>query len=406
MAGDPVWRAPGTGFGMKVPLLDLKAQYTPLRAAVRQAIDEVCDAQQFILGPAVTGFEEAVARYCGEGVHAVGVSSGTDALLAVLMAWGIGPGDAVLTTPYTFFATGGCVARLGATPVFADVDARTLNLDPAAVRRLLADWPPRFAGLTPKVLMPVHLYGQCADMDGLLAVAAEYGLKVVEDACQAIGAEYPSRGGARRAGTMGDAGCFSFFPSKNLGGFGDGGMIVTRDGALAERLRQLRNHGAHPKYYHAFIGGNFRLDALQAAVLSVKLPHLDGWHAARRANAARYAAALGREPAVTTPVAVYEGRGLAHPHIYNQYVVRVPGRDGVRQRLAEAGVGTEVYYPVPLHLQACFESLGYKAGDLPVSEAAARDTLALPVYPELSGEMIDYAADAVRRAAAAANCPG
>lgn len=383
---------------MNVPLLDLKAQYAPLREAIRRAMDEVCDDQHFILGPAVSGLEAEAAAYCGAGVHAVGVSSGTDALLAVLMAWGIGPGDAVITTPYSFFATGGCVSRLGATPVFADVDARTLNLDPVAVSRLLERWPARFAGLTPRVLMPVHLFGQCADMDALQDIASGSGLKVLEDACQAIGAEYPSRGGMRRAGAMGEAGCFSFFPSKNLGGFGDGGMVVTRDAALAERLRQLRNHGAHPKYYHAFIGGNFRLDAIQAAVLSVKLPHLNAWHAARRANAARYNAAFKNARGVVTPASLYEGRGLAFPHIYNQYVIRVSNRDGVRQRLAEAGVGTEVYYPVPLHLQECFQPLGYRPGDFPQSEAAVREALALPVYPEMTAEMVDYVADAVLRA--------
>ncbi len=383
---------------MNVPLLDLKAQYAPLREAIRRAMDEVCDDQHFILGPAVSGLEAEAAAYCGAGVHAVGVSSGTDALLAVLMAWGIGPGDAVITTPYSFFATGGCVSRLGATPVFADVDARTLNLDPVAVSRLLERWPARFAGLTPRVLMPVHLFGQCADMDALQDIASGSGLKVLEDACQAIGAEYPSRGGMRRAGAMGEAGCFSFFPSKNLGGFGDGGMVVTRDAALAERLRQLRNHGAHPKYYHAFIGGNFRLDAIQAAVLSVKLPHLNAWHAARCANAARYNAAFKNARGVVTPASLYEGRGLTFPHIYNQYVIRVSNRDGVRQRLAEAGVGTEVYYPVPLHLQECFQPLGYRPGDFPQSEAAVREALALPVYPEMTAEMVDYVVEAVLRA--------
>ncbi len=389
---------------MKVPLLDLQAQYAGLRGEIRHALDAVCDAQQFILGPAVTALEQAVAAYCGGG-HGIGMSSGTDALLAVLMAWEIGPGDAVITSPYTFFATGGCVARLGATPVFADIDPVTYNLAPAEVRRLLEEWPRRHPDLKPRVLMPVHLFGQCADMDPLMDIAAAHGLKVVEDACQAIGAEYPGRKGTARAGVMGDAGCFSFFPSKNLGGFGDGGMVVTRDGELAERLQRLRNHGAHPKYYHALLGGNFRLDALQAAVLGVKLNRLDGWHAGRRANAARYDAALAGT-SVTTPAAAYIRSGIANHHIYNQYVVRVPRRDAVRRRLVEAEIGTEVYYPVPLHLQVCFAGLGYKAGDFPHSEKAALETLALPIYPELTSAMASYVAQTLRRVVAEAPAGG
>jgi len=372
---------------MNVPLLDLKAQYAPLRDDIRAAIDEVCDAQSFILGPRVETFEEHIAAYCG-AEHAVGVSSGTDALLAALMALDVGPGDGVVTTPYSFFATGGCIARLGATPVFVDIDPATFNIDPARVRALLEDPPERFRALRMKALAPVHLYGQCAAMDPLLALAAEHGLAVVEDAAQAIGAQYPGAAGPRRAGTMGDMGCFSFFPSKNLGGFGDGGMVVTNDGALADRLRRLRNHGSKPKYYHPEIGGNFRLDALQAAVLDVKLPHLDRWHARRRAHAARYNEAFAGS-AVTTPAAVYEGRGLDVPHIYNQYVIRVPDRDAVRERLTAGGIGSEIYYPVPLHLQECFRALGYAEGSLPESERAARETLALPVYPELTDTMLD-----------------
>lgn len=378
---------------MKVPLLDLKAQYAPLRERMRQAIDEVCDAQHFILGPRVEAFEARVAAYCGVA-HAVGLSSGTDALLAALMALEVGTGDAVVTSPYTFFATGGSIARLGARPLFADIDPVTFNLNPAAARQAIEAPPARFRGRKPKALLPVHLYGQCADMDSLLALAAEFDCPVVEDAAQAIGAEYPARGGAKKAGAMGRVGCFSFFPSKNLGGFGDGGMAVTGDAALAAKLRALRTHGSTVKYRHHTLSGNFRLDALQAAVLDVKLDFLDGWHAARRAHAAWYDRAFAGTP-VRTPTAVYAGRGLAHPHIYNQYVIRVPGRDRVRDRLAAQGIGCEVYYPIPLHLQECFRSLGYREGDFPESEKAAAETLALPVYPELTESMLRQVADAV-----------
>jgi dTDP-4-amino-4,6-dideoxygalactose transaminase len=384
---------------MTIPLLDLKAQYAPLRDEIRAAMDAVCDAQAFILGPTVDAFEREVAAYCG-AAHAVGVSSGTDALLAALMALDVGPGDGVITTPYSFFATAGSIARLGATPVFVDIDPATFNIAPDAVRALLERPPARVRALTLKVLMPVHLFGQVADMAPLLALAREHGLKVVEDACQAIGAEYPAGGGKReagRAGAMGDMGCFSFFPSKNLGGFGDGGMVVTQDGALAERLRRLRNHGSHPKYYHPELGGNFRLDALQAAVLRVKLKHLDAWHRGRRDNAARYDR-LFVGGAVTPPPAVYRERGVVQYHIYNQYVVRVPGRDAVRDALRAAGIGCEVYYPLPLHRQACFANLGYGEGAFPESERAARESLALPVYPELTETMLREAAETLLKA--------
>jgi dTDP-4-amino-4,6-dideoxygalactose transaminase len=372
-----------------VPLLDLKAQYAPLRDEIRAAMDAVCDAQAFILGPTVDAFEREVAAYCG-AAHAVGVSSGTDALLAALMALDVGPGDGVITTPYSFFATAGSIARLGATPVFVDIDPATFNIAPDAVRALLERPPARARALTLKVLMPVHLFGQVADMAPLLALAREHGLKVVEDACQAIGAEYPGPPVAR-AGVLGDMGCFSFFPSKNLGGFGDGGMVVTRNAALAERLRRLRNHGSHPKYYHPELGGNFRLDALQAAVLRVKLKHLDAWHAGRRANAVQYDR-LFAGSAVTPPPAVYRGSGVAQDHIYNQYVVRVPRRDAARDALRQAGIGCEVYYPLALHQQACFAELGYDEGAFPESERAARESLALPVYAELDGTMLNAVA--------------
>ena len=383
---------------MKVPLLDLKPQYAALKAEIRAVIDEVCDEQRFIGGPRVESFERATAAYCG-AAEAVGMSSGTDALVAALMALGVGPGDAVITSPYTFFATAGSIVRLGATPVFADIDPVTFNVDPRRVRALFEPWPVQYRKLKPKVLLPVHLYGQCADMDPLTDLARSLGLAVVEDAAQAIGAEYPSAAGVRRAGSMGDMGCFSFFPSKNLGGFGDGGLVTAAERRLAEKLRILRDHGAKPKYYHGIVGGNFRLDALQAAVLEVKLRHLDSWHEGRKANAARYAAAFAGT-AIRTPAAVYEGRGLRHAHIYNQYIVRVPERDRVMQALKDADVGCEVYYPVPLHMQECFRSLGYRKGDFPESERAAAETLALPIYPELTREMQEYVIDTLKRAVA------
>jgi len=375
---------------MTVPLLDLRAQYAPLRDEIRAAMDAVCDAQAFILGPVVSDFEQKSAAYCG-AAEAIGVSSGTDALLAALMALGIGPGDGVVTTPFSFFATAGSIVRLGAVPVFADIDPRTYNLDPVQARKAVEIAAERFPGVRIKALMPVHLFGQAADMDGLMSVAEAYGLRVVEDACQAIGAEYPGQAGHWRAGAIGDAGCYSFFPSKNLGGFGDGGLVTVQDPALATRIRELRNHGMEPKYYHRHVGGNFRLDALQAAVLAVKLGHLEDWHARRRANAARYDRLFAGTP-VQAPAAVYRDSGVTNFHIYNQYVVRVPGRDRVRQALTAANIGCDVYYPVPLHLQECFRELGYKPGDFPASELAAAEVLALPVYPELRGEMQDYVA--------------
>jgi len=318
--------------------------------------------------------------------EAVTVSSGTDALLAPLMALGIGPGDEVITSTFSFFATAGSVARLGATPVLVDIDPNTYNIDPPRVR----------AALTPRTraIIPVHLYGLCADMDPIMEIAASAGVPVVEDAAQAIGATYKSR----PAGTIGRIGCFSFFPSKNLGAFGDGGFITTSDAALAHEIRLLRNHGAEPKYFHKRIGGNFRLDALQAAVLRVKLPHLERWTSMRQANAGRYDAlfrARGLTDRVTLP-AVPSGRG----HIYNQYVVRVPERDRVRQALADRGVGTEIYYPVPFHLQECFASLGHARGDFPNAEAAASSVLALPIFGELTSDqqthVVDALADALR----------
>jgi dTDP-4-amino-4,6-dideoxygalactose transaminase len=356
-----------------VPLLDLKAQYASIRKEILEVVHAVFESQYFILGPVVEECERRIADYCN-CPHAVGVSSGTDALLVSLMAEGIGPGDEVITTPYTFFATAGSIARLGAKPVFVDIDPQTYNLDAQQLEG-------RITSKT-KAIMPVHLYGQCAEMDPVLETAERHGLIVIEDAAQAIGSEYKGR----RAGSMGHYGCFSFFPSKNLGGAGDGGIVTTGEDTRAQRLRVLRMHGSKPKYFHAMIGGNFRLDALQAAVVNVKLPHLDAWSAGRQANAARYRqmfahAGLVEDGTVGLPYELPYCR-----HIYNQFVIRVARRDELRAHLRDRHVGTEVYYPVPLHLQKCFEYLGYREGDFPHCEAAARETLALPIYPELSDE--------------------
>ncbi|HEU4620402.1 MAG TPA: DegT/DnrJ/EryC1/StrS family aminotransferase [Gammaproteobacteria bacterium] len=384
---------------MRVPLLDLTLQYAPLRDEIEQAMREVCDAQQFVLGPRVASLERQIAAY-SHAAHGLGVSSGTDALLLALMALDIGPGDEVVTTPYTFFATAGVVARVGARPVFCDIDERTFNLDPGAVSRFIDErctetddgLVDRGTGARVKALMPVHLYGQTADLDRLMRIAERYGLAVVEDAAQAIGADSPS---GARAGSVGAVGCFSFFPTKNLGAFGDAGACVTSDAELAERLRILRVHGGEPKYYHSVIGGNFRLDELQAAVLIVKLAHLDAWTEARRANAADYTRRLeaaGLLGLVVPPYVEPGGR-----HIFNQYVIRAERRDELRAYLQTAGVGTEIYYPVPLHEQQCFAYLGYAADDLPHAHRAAQETLALPVYPELTAEQREHVVDSIAR---------
>jgi dTDP-4-amino-4,6-dideoxygalactose transaminase len=388
---------PESAPAMQVPLLDLKTQYQPLAAEIQAAVAAVCASQQFILGPAVRALEANVAAY-SQCRHGIGVSSGTDALLLALMALGIGPGDAVITSPFTFFATAGTIARTGARPLFCDIDPLTFNLSPRAVADLLAQQCERRAGETihrasatrVRALMPVHLYGQVADMEPLMQAAGSYGLRVIEDAAQAIGA---ANAREARAGSFGDVGCLSFFPTKNLGAFGDAGMCVTSDAALAERMEVLRVHGGKPRYYHAVIGGNFRIDELQAAVLNIKLRYLDAWSAARARNAAFYDAAFARArlgDAVVTPHALPGGR-----HIYNQYVIRARGRDGLRQYLSAAGVGTEIYYPVPLHLQPCFAYLRGRAGDNPESERAAAQTLALPIYPELTESQLQYVVDSV-----------
>lgn len=383
---------------MKVPLLDLKAQYTQVKSEIKQKIDDVCESQYFILGPSVKELESQIANY-SQCKFGVGVSSGTDALLIALMALEVGPGDEVITSPYTFFATAGAIARVGATPIFCDVDPGTYNLSPKAVQEFINTQCERENGILKnkksggivKVILPVHLYGQVADMELLLEIAKENNLRVVEDAAQAIGSECA---GGKRAGSMGDIGCFSFFPSKNLGAFGDGGMCVTNNEELAERLRILRAHGSKPKYYHAHIGGNFRLDEIQAAVLLVKLKYLDGWTEGRQNNADLYnklfdEASLDKH--VITPVSTQGYR-----HIYNQYVLRVEKRDDLRKFLSEKNIGTEIYYPVPLHIQDCFSYLGYSKKDCQESIIAAESTVAIPIYPELTGEQQKYVVDSIK----------
>ena len=364
---------------MKVPLLNLKAQYSTIRSEIRDAIDRVVESQHFILGPEVTALEQDIASFSA-AKFAVGVSSGTDALLVALMAAGIAPGDEVITTPFTFFATAGVIARLGARPVFVDIEADSFNLDPEEIESKI--------GARTKAILPVHLFGRCTVMDVILTVATPRGLAVIEDAAQSIGAQ-DRRG--RSAGTMGDLGCFSFFPSKNLGAFGDAGMVVSQSSKLAESVRILRVHGGKPKYYHKQIGGNFRLDALQAAVLRVKLLYLPSWTAARRRNAERYRelfaeAALSRY--ITVPRDV-------PGHIYNQFVIRCAERDALQAFLRDRDIETEIYYPVPLHLQECFAYLGYRQGDFPRAEAAAKEVLALPIYPELTEDQQGYVVDQI-----------
>ena len=354
---------------LKVPLLDLQLQYASIREDVLSAVTRVCDSQQFIMGPEVAALEAELAATLGVP-HAVAVSSGTDAILVALMALGIGPGDEVITPTFSFFATAGSVVRVGARPVFVDVDPVTLTLDANGVR----------AAITPRTraIIPVHLYGLCADMDPLNELAGARGIHMIEDAAQAIGATYR----ARPAGTLGEIACFSFFPTKNLGAFGDAGLVTTRDDALASKVRLLRNHGAEPKYYHHLIGGNFRLDALQAAVLRVKLPYLTRWNERRRANAAVYRELFelaGATSRLRLPVAP---EGMTH--IYHQYVVRVPDRDGLRAHLTSRGVGTEIYYPVPFHRQTCFAHLATPGERFPNADAAAAEVLALPIFPELT----------------------
>jgi dTDP-4-amino-4,6-dideoxygalactose transaminase len=351
-----------------VPLLDLHAQYAPLREQILDAVTRVCDSQRFIGGPEVDGLERELCAHL-RVPHAIGLSSGTDAVLAALMAFDIGPGDEVITPTYSFFATAGCVVRAGAKPVLVDIDPGTFNIDVAQT----------IAAITPrtKAIIPVHLFGQSADMQPIVEAAAKRGIAVIEDAAQAIGGEYHDR----PVGTWGAIGCFSFFPSKNLGAFGDAGFVTATDDGIAKKLRLIRTHGMEPKYHHQLVGANFRIDALQAAVLRVKLPYLTEWSDARRANAARYRVLFADAGLadVTMPAEAPD-----RTHIYNQFVIRVPDRDRLKQHLDKAGIGTEVYYPVPFHLQRCFADLGYGAGAFPVAEAAALSSLALPIYPELN----------------------
>ncbi len=369
--------------GIRIPLLDLTAQYASIRGEIEEAVRRVFESQQFILGPDVAALEHDVAAYCGV-THAIGCGSGTDALLLALRALDIGPGDEVLTTPFTFFATAGAIANVGARPVFADIDSRTFNLDPEQARSVL-DRNPRI-----KAILPVHLYGLCADMDPLLEMACHRGIAVIEDAAQAIGAEY--RG--RRAGSLGAVGCFSFFPTKNLGGAGEGGILTTSDSRLAERLRALRVHGSRVRYFHDEVGTNSRLDTLQAAVLRVKLRHLEEWTARRQALAGLYRSTFDQ---LGTPVRLPDLPSYPARHVCHQFVIRAPHRDRLRQYLAENGIGAEIYYPLPLHLQKCFASLGYREGAFPQSERAAREVLALPIYPELSADDIGEVCHTIHR---------
>lgn len=390
---------------MQVPLLDLSPEYETLREPIRAAIDRVLATQQFVLGPNVAGLEKELAEHCG-APHAIGVSSGTDALLAIFMALGFGSGDAVVTTAYTFFATAGCLARVGATPLFVDIDPATLNISPAAIEKFLEERCERApdgtlrdsSGRTVRAIMPVHLFGLCCEMDAIRVLAQRFGLIVIEDAAQAIGAEYPAHDGTARAGTMGEVGSFSFYPTKNLGAAGDAGLVVCREATLAQRIRVCRQHGMEDRYFHGFIGGNFRLDEIQAAILRVKLPLLDGWSAARRRVADVYRsefAARGLDAPLQLPAEPYRDSGLTNHHIYHQYVIRVEERDALREDLQKQGIGSAIYYPLGLHRQECFAYLGYREGDLPETEKATRNSLALPIYPTLTVEQQRAVADAI-----------
>ncbi len=388
---------------MKVPLLDIQAQLTPLREEIIEAVTAVVDSTRYIMGPEVDELEKAISDY-SDCFYGVGVSSGTDALLVSLMALDIGPGDRILTTPYSFFATMGVILRCGAQPLFADIDPVTFNIDPQQVAEILE----KDTEKTIKAIMPVHLYGQCADMGPLLDLAAQYNIAVIEDAAQAIGAEYPCKTEEgmtwRKAGSMGLAGCFSFFPSKNLGGIGDGGMVVSNDQEFSDKLALLRNHGAYPKYYHEMVGGNFRLDPIQATVLKLKLKHLEQWHTMRRENGATYNKLFAQtrliaDGLVSCPQAVFrdkEGAENRNYHIYNQYVLRVERRDALKEWLLKNDIGCEVYYPVPLHRQECLGE-NRPSAPLPHTEKAAQETIALPIYPELTDQMQEYIVETINQ---------
>jgi dTDP-4-amino-4,6-dideoxygalactose transaminase len=388
-----------------VPLLDLTRQHRQIAEAVAGRVAPVFESQQFVLGKTVEEFEQAFCSQFG-CAHAVGMSSGTDAQLAILMAMGIGSGDAVITTPYTFFATAGCIERVGAEPVFVDILPDTMHMDPAKLREFLESECRRDpdgtlrspAGNRVRAVIPVHLFGSICAMDEILATAGDFELRVIEDSAQAVGAEYPSTRGALPSGAIAESAYFSFFPTKNLGGAGDGGMAVCRDAGFADKLRQVRNHGMTRTYHHESVGGNFRLDALQAAVLLAKLPFLAGWNDARRRNAALYREAFAAhvpEGMITPPTEPYADSGLAGHHTYHQYVIRAKNRDDLKARLASAGIGHAVYYPIPLHLQPCFAHLGHTPGDFPESERAAAESLALPIYPELQESELAAVVEAI-----------
>jgi dTDP-4-amino-4,6-dideoxygalactose transaminase len=390
---------------MRVPLLDLSEQYRALAEPIRGQLEQVLASQSFILGPKVTAFEEAIRAYCATP-NAIGVSSGTDALLAILMALEIGPEDAVITSAYSFFATAGCIARVGATPLLVDIDPETYNISPEALERYLAESCRRGEdgflrepqGKIVRAIVPVHLFGLCCEMNAIHEISERFQLEVIEDAAQAIGAEYRFGAATAKAGAMGEVGYFSFYPSKNLGAAGDAGMVICRDDALARRLRVCRQHGMEPRYHHHFIGGNFRLDEMQAAILAVKLPFLNEWSAARRTAADFYGdefRRLGLTSQLSLPAEPYRDRFLTNHHIYHQYVIRTPQRDALREHLTRKEIGTAIYYPLGLHEQECFAYLGYRAGDFTETERAARETLALPMYPELSRQAQCYVVESI-----------
>jgi len=384
-----------------IPILDLKAQYKSIQKEIDQKILEVISSQKFILGAEVENFEKEIAAYSG-AKYAVGVSSGSDALISSLMALEIKQGDAVVTTPFTFFATAGAISRLGARIVFCDIDRVTYNINPDNLEMLFKKGNHRHGDSRIKAIIPVHLYGQCADMTPILALAERYDLLVIEDAAQALGAEYPFPDGVKKASTIGDLGILSFFPSKNLGGYGDGGMVLTHKEDLALKLKLLRGHGSKNKYFNEIVGGNFRLDALQAAVLRIKLKYLDKWQQKRRENASYYnklfkESGLVGENFIQLPEAVYRDSGVQDYHTYHQYVVRAKDRDDLKAFLKEKGVATAVYYPLPLHLQKCFADLGYRGGDFPESEKAASEVLALPIYPELTANQQEFLVTCIKK---------
>jgi dTDP-4-amino-4,6-dideoxygalactose transaminase len=390
---------------MRVPLLDLREQYRTLAEPIREAIDAVLASQRFILGPQVEAFEKAIRAYC-DAPYAIGVSSGTDALLAILMALGIGSDDAVITTPYTFFATAGCIARVGAKPLFVDIDPETYNISPSAIQEYIekncqtdsnGELKTR-SGEKVRAIIPVHLFGLCCEMDSIHEISEHYQLDVIEDAAQAIGAEYSFAGRTAKAGAMGEVGFFSFYPSKNLGAAGDAGMIIFRDAGLAKKLRILRDHGMEPRYFHSVIGGNFRLDEIQAAILALKLPHLENWSAARRDAADFYRTEFERAglvKKVVLPAEPYRDRGLTNHHVYHQYVIGTPTRDALREHLTKREIDSAIYYPLGLHEQKAFSYLCYEKGDFPQTERAARETLALPIYPEITREAQRYVVNAI-----------